>query len=66
LFAVRNLNNDNLREESAYVYLAVLEGFTCPLEVTLQCSADKKVWEPLVYANQPLPLPGLGCTYENH
>jgi len=36
------LHNGNLGEKSAYVYLAVLAGFTCPLEATLQCSADKK------------------------
>jgi len=47
LFAVRNLNNGNLGEKSVYVCLAVLSGFPCPLKGALQCSADKKVWEPL-------------------
>jgi len=46
----RNLNNGNLGEKSVYVYLAVLAGVPCPHKITLQCSADKKVWEPLLYA----------------
>jgi len=45
LFTVRNLNN--LVEKSVYVYLEDLEaGVPCPLKITLQCSADKKVLEP--------------------
>jgi len=40
-------NNGNMSEKSVYIYLAVLVGVPCPLEITLQCSADKKVWEPL-------------------
>jgi len=48
LFTVRNLNNGNLDEKSVYVYLAVLAGIPCQLKITLQCSADKKLWEPLL------------------
>jgi len=46
LFTVYNLNNGNSGEKSIYVYLAVLVGFPCPLKITLQCTVDKKVWEP--------------------
>ena len=48
LFTARNVNNGNLGEKSVYVYLAVLAGVPCSLKITLQCSADKKVWEPLI------------------
>ena len=48
LFTVRILNNVNLGEKSVYVYLAVLAGVPCPLKITLQCSADKKVWKSLI------------------
>jgi len=34
-------------KKSVDVYLAVLEGVPCPLKINLQCSANKKVWEPL-------------------
>jgi len=34
-------------QKGVYVYLAVLAGFPCPPKTNLQCSADKKVWEPL-------------------
>jgi len=37
-------------KKSIYVYLD-LTGVPCPFEITLQCSADKKVWEPLVDMN---------------
>jgi len=37
----------NLGEKSVYIHLAVLAGVPCPLKITLQCSADKKVWEAL-------------------
>jgi len=47
LFTVRNLNNGNFGEKSIYVYLTVLVGVPCPLEITLQCSADKNVCETL-------------------
>jgi len=49
LFTVRNLNNGNFGEKSDSIYLAVLAVVPCPLKITLQCSADKKVWEPLFY-----------------
>jgi len=29
------------------VFMAVVAMVPCPLKITLQCSADKKVWEPL-------------------
>jgi len=47
LFTAQNLNNGNLGEKSVYVYLVDLAGVPCPLKITLQCVADKNVWEPL-------------------
>jgi len=52
LFIVRNLNNGNLGEKSVYVYLT---GVPCPLKVTLQCSVDKKLWEPVIQRTQVVP-----------
>jgi len=48
LFTVRSLNNGNSGEKSVYVFMADLMGVPCPLKITLQCSADKYVWEQLV------------------
>jgi len=35
-------------KKSVHVYLADLAGVPCPLKITLQCSPDKKAWEPLL------------------
>jgi len=57
LFTVRNLNNGNLGEKCVYVYMAGLAGVPCPPS---QCSADKKVWEPLIWtSNSQRGPPGI-------
>jgi len=49
LFAVRNLLMTAIWvKTSIYVYLDVLVEVPCSLKITLQCSANKKIWEPLM------------------
>jgi len=47
-FIVHNFVYGAKPEKSVYAYLADLARVPCPLKITLQWSADKKVWEPLV------------------